>query len=69
MCKKVIITGSTGMIGSLVLELCLDNQEISSVISLVRRASGIKHEKLNEIILKDFMELDKNASYFESVDI
>ena len=69
MCKKVIITGSTGMIGSLVLELCLDNQEISSVISLVRRASGIKHEKLNEIILKDFMELDKNASYFDSVDI
>lgn len=69
MCKKVIITGSTGMIGSLVLELCLDNQEISSVISLVRRASGIKHEKLNEIILKNFMELDKNASYFDSVDI
>jgi nucleoside-diphosphate-sugar epimerase len=67
--QNVMITGATGMIGGLVLQLCLDNQEISSVTSLVRQPSGIKHEKLNEIIIDDFSALDKDASYFESIDI
>jgi len=67
--KKVIITGTTGMVGSLVLELCLNSPEISGITSLVRRPSGIKHKKLNEVIIDDFMKLDEKASYFKSVDI
>ena len=67
--KVVLITGATGMIGGLVLQLCLESQEISRVTSLVRRPSGVKHIKLNEIIIDDFTVLDKDASYFKSVDI
>jgi nucleoside-diphosphate-sugar epimerase len=67
--KKVIITGATGMIGSLVLQYCLRSPEVSQVTSLVRRPSGSKHEKLNEVIIHDFMKLDEHAAYFESVDI
>lgn len=66
---KVIITGATGMIGSLVLELCLKSEEVSNVTSLLRRASGIKHVKLNEVVIDDFLNLDESASYFESIDI
>jgi nucleoside-diphosphate-sugar epimerase len=67
--KNVLITGATGMIGGLVLQLCLDNQEISSVTSLVRKPSGVNHSKLNEKIIDDFTALDKDEKYFESIDI
>ncbi|MEW8470363.1 MAG: NAD-dependent epimerase/dehydratase family protein [Candidatus Thiodiazotropha sp.] len=43
--KNVLITGATGMIGSLVLKHCLESDEVASVISLARRPSGIQHEK------------------------
>lgn len=57
------------MIGSLVLKHCLESNEVASVISLVRRASVVQHEKLNEFIINDFLHLDENAPYFESVDV
>lgn len=69
MSKNVIITGASGMIGSLVLLDCLNSNNVSSVTSLVRKASGKKHKKLNEVLIKDFMHLDQNANYFKSVDI
>ncbi|MEW8685844.1 MAG: NAD-dependent epimerase/dehydratase family protein [Candidatus Thiodiazotropha sp.] len=67
--KNVLITGATGMIGSLVLKHCLESDEVASVISLARRPSGIQHEKLNEVIIRDFLHLDENAAYFKSVDV
>ena len=67
--KHAIITGATGMVGSLVLELCLECDEITRVTSLLRRPSGIQHAKLSEIIVEDWLDLDENASCFESVDI
>lgn len=57
------------MIGGLVLQLCLDNQNVSSVTSLVRQSSEVKHAKFNEVIIDDFSALNKDASYFESIDI
>lgn len=67
--KKVILTGATGMVGSLVLKQCLEGREVSHVTSLARRTSGVKHDKLGEVIMDDFLNLDENASYFQSVDI
>ena len=67
--KTVLITGSTGMIGSLVLEHCLQSEEISRVISLVRRSSNITHPKLQEVIVEDFLNLDEEAEYWDSVDV
>ena len=57
------------MIGSLVLQHCLDSEDVASVVSLVRRASGVLHEKLEEVVVNDFSQLDENASCFEAVDI
>lgn len=67
--KQVLITGATGMVGSLVLELCLESNEVSRVTSLVRRPSGVTHEKLNDVVIHDFMHLDEGAGYFSSVDV
>ncbi len=67
--KKVIITGASGMIGSLVLEHCLNSDEISSVTSLVRNQSGSQHPKLKEIIIKDFKDYSQHAELFSNIDI
>ena len=45
--KKVIITGATGMVGSIILDLCLKSDHVQEVISLVRRLSDKKVTKLN----------------------
>ena len=67
--KTILITGATGMIGSLVLEQCLQSQEISRVISLVRRSTGVTHQKLQEVVVKDFIDLDEEAEYWDSIDV
>jgi len=51
---RVIITGSTGMVGEGVLHECLNHQEIESILVINRRASGVIHPKLKEIIHSDF---------------
>ncbi len=67
--KKVLLTGATGMVGGLVLQRCLESDEVSQVISLVRRPSGIQHAKLLEIVVDDFLHLDEKAPYFEAIDV
>ena len=57
------------MIGGLVLEHSLQHPEISLVTSLVRRSSGVVHKKLVEVIVDDFIHLNEETDYFESVDI
>lgn len=69
MAKKVILTGATGMIGSLILEHCLRSEEISRVVSLVRRPTAVTHDKLQEIIIEDFMQLDRYSEDFTATDI
>ena len=58
MATRVLITGATGMIGNLVLQHCLESDAVDSVVSLLRRPSGIQHQKLEEIIIDDFGHLD-----------
>lgn len=53
---KVIITGSTGMVGKGVLIECLDNPEMESVLIINRSSAGVSHPKLTEIIQKDFTD-------------
>lgn len=69
---KAIITGSTGMVGEGVLHECLLHPDVESVLVINRKPCGVKHEKLKEIILKDFFDLSAienqltgyNACYF-----
>jgi nucleoside-diphosphate-sugar epimerase len=54
---NVIITGATGMVGKGVLLECLESPEVGSVQVLVRTPTGLKHEKLKELIPVDFYNL------------
>ena len=67
--KKVVITGSTGMVGSKVLELCLQKNDIAEVVALVRKPTQIAHEKYKEFIVPDFLNYDSFVHLFHEVDI
>ncbi len=46
--KKAIVIGSTGLVGTQLIQLLLHSIDYSEIISLVRRPSGIIHPKLSE---------------------
>lgn len=56
---KVLITGSTGMVGEGVLHVALNHPDVEKVIILNRKSLGISHPKLNEIIHTDLYDLSK----------
>lgn len=66
--KNVIITGSTGMIGCVVLNECIKSPDIRKVISFTRRPTGIVHKKLTEIIISDFKDYSQYEKMFDSID-
>jgi uncharacterized protein YbjT (DUF2867 family) len=53
---RVIISGATGMVGQGALQECLRDPEVESVVSVVRAPSGRQHEKLREIVHKNFLD-------------
>lgn len=53
---KVIITGSTGMIGESVLDQCLKHPFVEQVLIISRRPSGFQHPKIREVILPDLTD-------------
>ncbi|MDL2265153.1 NAD-dependent epimerase/dehydratase family protein [Parabacteroides sp. OttesenSCG-928-G07] len=56
---KVIITGSTGMVGEGVLLECLMNSAIKEILIVNRRPyEGKKNPKLTELIVPDFLDLE-----------
>ena len=67
--KSVLICGSSGMIGGLVLKQCLASAEIDKVTSIVRRASGLNDPKLNEVIHDNFLDYSAIDSHFSDQDI
>jgi len=59
---KVVITGSTGMVGEGVLNECLRHSQVSEILLINRVSSGIVHPKLKEIIHADFEDLSPISS-------
>jgi len=55
---KVIVTGATGMVGEGVLLECLENNTIKKVLMINRKPSPVKHPKLIELIVPNFMDLE-----------
>ena len=51
---KIILFGGTGMVGQGVLRECLLDPEVTQVLSVARSSTGQKHEKLRELLHKDF---------------
>ncbi len=43
------------MVGEGVLIECFQNNKVSDILSVSRRSCGIKHPKLKELIISDFL--------------
>lgn len=65
---KVIITGTTGMIGEGVLIECLANPIIEEVLSVSRKPTGKQHPKLKEYIVSDFLSLTYDDEKLKGYD-
>ena len=65
---KILIAGSTGMIGKLILEHCLNSIEVNEVRSLVRKPTVTKHSKLKEIVIENFEDYSKHVDLFKNID-
>ena len=55
---KIIITGSTGMVGEGVLHECLHHPDVESVLVVNRKPCGVTHPKLTEILHPDFLDMN-----------
>lgn len=64
----VLVFGATGLAGSGVLRACLDAPAVTEVRALVRRATGVSHPKLREIVHADYLDYSAVAGEFAGVD-
>jgi len=62
---KVIITGSTGMVGKGVLLECIDSPEVEHILVINRSPVGITHPKLKEVIHKYFFNWSDVREHLE----
>lgn len=53
---KAIILGSTGMVGKSVLLECVEDKDVEAVLLINRRPLNFSHDKVTEIIHRDFMD-------------
>lgn len=67
--KRVLILGANGMIGDLILQKCLQSNEINEVIAITRNELSTKNGKLRNIILANFLNVDAIEREFENIDI
>ena len=54
---KVIITGSTGMVGKGVLIQCLEDNRIKKILLVNRTSIKLNNPKIKEIICDNFLNL------------
>ena len=65
---KVILTGATGYVGEGTLLELLKVEAVEKVLSVSRKPTGIKHEKLEEYLVPDFMQLKEGDGHFKGYD-
>src|SRR5437870_7667793 len=65
---KIIITGTTGTVGSEVVKQAVADDDIKEVILLARNPSLTKHQKIREVIHKDFLKYDGLENIFREAD-
>jgi hypothetical protein len=65
---KVILFGTTGMVGKGVLRQCLLDPDVESVLSIGRKPSGISHPKLRDLVRADMFDFNINAGELNTYD-
>lgn len=65
---KIIVTGSTGMVGEGVLLTALAHPDVTEVLMVNRKHFDLEHQKLRELLVPDFMRLDDYTSELAGYD-
>ena len=65
---KIIITGSTGTVGSELVRQAAADNDIEEIILLARNPSEIKHHKIREIIHKNFLDYSGLENIFREAN-
>ena len=65
---RAVIFGATGMVGQGVLRELLRDPGVESVLSIVRRRSGVAHPRLREIVHQDFYDFSSLESELAGYD-
>lgn len=67
---KVIIAGSTGMIGGLILEECINSGDVAELVNVTRKPyEGKPHDKLNNVQINNFETYDEKIELFKNIDV
>ena len=66
---KILIFGATGMVGSEVLKELLKSEQITEIVSVGRKTSGIKRDNFKEIIHDNFLDFSNLSETFSDTDI
>ncbi len=65
---KVIITGSTGMVGEGVLQECIANPVVEKILLISRKPGGYVHPKIEEILHSDFNDISPITAQLKGYD-
>jgi len=65
---RIVIFGSSGMVGQAALRECLRDPEVGQVVSVVRAPGGNVHEKLHEIVHNNFLDFTPIESALAGLD-
>jgi uncharacterized protein YbjT (DUF2867 family) len=65
---NVLLFGATGMVGQGVLRECLIDPDVRSIVTIGRSTTGQQHEKLREIVHKDFSDFSAIESELSGFD-
>lgn len=65
---RVLVTGATGMVGKGVLLECLENENVTSAVTIGRRKTGLDHPKLSEIEHPDFLDFTAVSDSLKDID-
>ena len=57
------------MVGEGVLLECLNHPQVTEVLSVSRKPTGILHSKLKEYIVPDFLSLSENDEKLKGYDV
>ncbi len=60
---KVILFGASGMVGAAILNECLRDENVTSILAVGRRNCGRQHAKLRELLLCDLFKLSEYSQY------
>jgi len=66
--KRLVIVGATGMVGGYALRYALDYPAVGAATAISRKATGLSHPKLKEVLHQDFADCSALAGALSGQD-